>query len=80
MINIADLAKSHTNDPKSYVWTSCLITLAVVMLFIQAAVHQEWEDENRGRTGQILMLCLASNGVGLVLLYSFVRMKVSGNL
>ena len=79
--NLIDLAKDNSLiDPKQYIWTGVLIALAIVVLFVQTAVHQEWEDEGRGKRGQFWWLCVASNLVGLILLYGFVRMKLSGQL
>lgn len=80
LVNVADLAKDEHNRPSNgYLWTIVLISMAIVILFIQAALHQEWEKDAKSPRGQILVLCLASNSVGLVLLYAFVRMKL-GNL
>ena len=80
LINIADLAKEPPHNPVRYIWTSYLIAAAVVILFFQTAVHQEWERENKSRIGQIAVLCVASNAWGLFLLYVFVRMKLEGLL
>jgi hypothetical protein len=80
LVNVADLAKDRSNQGTAYIWTSCMIALAIVILFVQAAFHQEWEKDEKSPTGQVFVLCLASNGVGLVLLYAFVRMKLSALL
>jgi small-conductance mechanosensitive channel len=80
LINVADLARSHTLIATSYIWTLCLTILAVVILWVQVAFHQEWEKDAKSPTGQIIVLCVASNGVGLTLLFGFVRMKLSGLL
>ena len=80
LVNVADLAKGSNHRGENYVWTSCMIALAIVILFVQAAFHQEWEKDEKSPRGQVLVLCLASNGVGLVLLYAFVRMKLSALL
>jgi uncharacterized membrane protein len=80
LINVADLAKEPPHDPSRYIWTSGLIAIAVVVLFLQTAVHQAWERDNKRRIGQIVVLCIASNGAGLFLLYCFVRMKLEGYL
>ena len=80
LANIVDLTRDRGSDPKAYLWTVVLITFAIVMLFLQTAVHQEWEDESKSIKGQIVWLCGASNAVGLILLYAFVRMKLDGLL
>lgn len=80
LANVVDLAKDKSSDPKGYLWTVLLITLAVVILFLQTAVHQEWEREGKSGPGQFIWLCIASNGIGLTLLFAFVRMKLDGLL
>jgi len=79
-VNVADLAKSPEATPAKYIATLCLTVIATVILWVQAAVHQEWEKDEKTPKGQIWALCIASNFVGIVMLYGFVRFKLGGLL
>jgi hypothetical protein len=80
LVNIADLAKSPVATPQKYITTLCLTIIATVLLWVLAAIHQEWEKDEKTATGQIYVLCVASNVVGVVMLYGFVRFKLGGLL
>jgi len=81
LTNVADLAKEGAkDDPPKFVWTMLMITVASMMLWVQAAFHQEWEKDTKSPRGQVFVLCGASNGVGLILLFGFIRMKLDGLL
>jgi hypothetical protein len=57
-----------------YLW----VTGALLCLFYQLTVHQDWEsDEKRGKK-QTFMLCVVPNLIGLGLLYGFMRLKMHG--
>jgi hypothetical protein len=80
IVNIVDLTRDTNPAAKGYLWTAGMTAIAVLILFIQTAVHQEWEGVDKSQRGQIFWLCGASNGIGIVLLYAFVRMKLDGLL
>jgi hypothetical protein len=80
LVNIADLAKSPFGTPQKYITTLCLTVLAIVILWVLAAIHQEWEKDEKTGAAQIYVLCFASNAVGVVMLYGFVRLKLGGLL
>jgi hypothetical protein len=46
------------------------------MLIIQMGIHQVWIPPEKGGRMQLFMLCYFSNGIGILLLYGFVKMKV----
>ena len=79
-VNVADLVRDHgkhTND-YAYLYTAAMLIVGMMLLFYQTTVHQEWEkEENFGRR-QLLWLCVASNGIGLGLLFGFVLAKWKG--
>jgi hypothetical protein len=55
-----------------------MVTGALLCLFYQLTVHQDWEsDEKRGKK-QTFMLCVVPNLIGLGLLYGFMRLKMHG--
>jgi hypothetical protein len=80
LVNILDIARSKTPPPNGYLWTVCLIAMAILFLFYQTTVHQDWEDENRRGKMRTFMLCGVSNGIGFVLLCGFMKLKVIGAL
>lgn len=76
-VNIADLVRDHekrAND-YAYLYTAAMFTVGMMMLFYQTAVHQEWEKEEKNGRKQFVWLCIASNGIGLGLLFGFVLAK-----
>ena len=78
LVNILDLTKDKNALKNGAIWTVVLISVAILCLFYQTTVHQDWEDEkNRGRT-QTFMLCGVSKLIGLGLLYGFMRLKLMG--
>jgi hypothetical protein len=81
LINVIDLTKAAEGINKDgLLFTAGLTTVAILTLFFQVAVHQEWEDEAKGRWGQIIWLCVLSNGIGILLIYGFVRFKLRGTI
>jgi hypothetical protein len=78
LVNILDITKDKDAPKNGYLWTVCLIVIAILCLFYQTTVHQDWEDENKGGRMQIFMLCGVSNFIGLSLLYGFMRLKLNG--
>jgi hypothetical protein len=78
LVNILDIAHSKEPPPNGYLWTVVLITVAVLCLFYQTTVHQDWEDESLKGRKRTFMLCGVSNAIGLGLLYSFMKLKTSG--
>lgn len=82
MINFLDIAKSHSSDARDLrlVWTVLMLLAAIVMLIIQMGIHQRWMgDENKCRM-QVFMLCYFSNGLAILMLYGFVKLKTRGLL
>jgi dienelactone hydrolase len=55
-----------------------LVAAAVVMLFVQAGLHQSWSARSQNGLVQLLMLCGFCNGLGILMLYAFVKLKVRG--
>jgi hypothetical protein len=80
LVNILDIAKSAVTPRNGYLWTVCLITIALLCLFYQTTVHQDWEDDKKRGKMQTFMLCGVSNLIGLVMLYGFMRLKLEGAL
>jgi hypothetical protein len=81
LINVIDLTKPPVGINKDgLLLTVGLAAIAILTLFFQIAVHQEWEPEGRGRFGQIMWLCVFSNGIGITLIYGFVRLKLRGTI
>jgi hypothetical protein len=80
LVNILDLTKDEYRPANGYVWTVSLVTLAILFLFYQTTVHQDWDREDKKGWKQTLMLCGLSNTIGLVLLYGFMRLKLEGVL
>ncbi len=80
LTNILDLTKDDNRPSNGYVWTASLITLAILCLFYQTTVHQDWEKEDKKGWRQTLRLCGLSNIIGLLLLYGFMRLKLEGAL
>lgn len=78
LVNILDLTRAKELPKNGYLWTVCLISIAILCLFYQTTVHQDWEDENRRGRMRTFMLCGVSNIIGLGLLYGFMRLKLSG--
>lgn len=78
LVNVLDLAHSKQPPPNGFLWTVCLITAALLCLYYQTTVHQEWEDEKKSGNRRTIMLCGVSNVLGLSLLYGFMRLKLGG--
>jgi len=78
LVNILDIANSKEPPANGYVWTVSLIAVAVLSLFYQTTVHQDWESEHKRGIKQTLMLCGVSNLIGLGLLYGFMNLKYVG--
>lgn len=78
LVNILDISREKEQPANGYLWTVILIAAALLCLFFQTAVHQDWEtDEKKGRK-QTIMLVVVSNLIGLLLLYAFIRLKLNG--
>lgn len=54
------------------------MVFGLMVLFIQIGLHQKWVGEDKICRMQMFMLCYLSNGLGLIILYGFVRMKTKG--
>jgi hypothetical protein len=80
LVNILDIARSKEPPTNGYTWTVSLLAVAVLCLFYQTTVHQDWEDENRRGKMRTFMLCGVSNAIGLGLLCGFMKLKVTGAL
>jgi hypothetical protein len=78
MVNFLDIAKKQPLEGMSIVWTVILLLAAIVMLLIQMGMHQTWVPEEKRSRMQIFMLCYFSNGIGILLLYGFVKLKAGG--
>ena len=78
LVNVLDIASAASPPRNGYLWTVTLITVALLCLFYQTTVHQDWEDEKKRGRKQTFMLCGVSNLIGLVLLYGFMRLKLEG--
>jgi hypothetical protein len=50
LVNILDLTKNEHRPANGYVWTVNLVTVAIIFLLYQTAMHQDWEREDK--TGQ----------------------------
>ena len=80
LVNILDIASAPVQPANGYLWTVILVATAMLCLFYQTTVHQDWEkDEKKGKK-QIFMLCIVSNLIGLGLLYGFMTLKVRGSI
>jgi len=80
-VNVADLVRDHQKHrgDDAYLYTAALLVVGMLLLFFQTTLHQEWEkEENNGRRSQFAWLCIASNGIGLSLLFGFVLAKWKG--
>lgn len=80
LINFLDIAKVRQPDERSIAWTAVLVAGAVVMLIVQAGIHQSWVPKIQRSKMQFFMLCIFGNGLGILLLYAFVRLKTRGLL
>lgn len=80
LVNILDIASAKEQPPNGYLWTVVLITVALLCLFYQTTVHQDWENDEKKGKKQIFMLCVVSNLIGLGLLYGFMALKVRGRI
>jgi hypothetical protein len=78
MVNFLDIAKRQPLNGMSIVWTVVLLLAAIVMLLIQMGMHQTWSSQAKSGRMQIFMLCFFSNGLGILLLYGFVKLKTRG--
>jgi hypothetical protein len=78
LVNFLDIARSKIHDERSLVWTAVLVAAAVVMLFVQAGIHQTWVPRVQRSIMQIWVLCGFSNVLGILLLYAFVKLKTKG--
>ncbi len=78
LVNFVDIAKAARPNEQAMVWTAVLVAGAVVMLFVQAGLHQTWQSRaQRGRM-QLFMLCYFANSLGILMLYGFVKLKTRG--
>jgi hypothetical protein len=77
IVNFLDIAKSETNR-NGIVWTVILLLSAIVMLLIQLGIHQQWTPVERRSKMQKFMLCYFANGLGILMLYGFVKLKTRG--
>ncbi len=55
-----------------------LVAVAMTTFVFQIVLHQGWEAEGRSTVKQVVVLCFCSNGIGLLLIYGFVRFKLRG--
>jgi len=78
LVNILDIAQEKQPPEFAYIVTVGLIVCALLCLFYQTTVHQDWQDEKRRGRRRTFMLCGVSNVIGLVLLYGFMKLKVDG--
>lgn len=78
LVNILDIAKAPHPNERAMVWTAVLIAAAVVVLFLQAGLHQTWVPRKHRPVGQIVVLRGICNGFGILTLYAFVILKTRG--
>lgn len=78
MVNFLDIAKNSPLKGKEVVWTVVLLLAAIVMLLTQIGIHQTWQAENKRGRLQFFMLCYFANGLGILMLYGFVKLKTKG--
>ena len=78
LVNFLDIAKSNHPNGSATVWTSVLVAAAVVMLFVQAGLHQSWVARSQSSLMQLVILCGFCNLLGILMLYAFVKLKVKG--
>ena len=65
----SDRAKAFSGKIGS---TATFLVIAFFILMWVVSIHQDWEGRNRNRTGQIWMLVLFCNGLGIALFAGFV--------
>lgn len=78
MINCLDIAKRTPLNAMSVVWTIFLLVFGLIVLFIQMGLHQKWAASDKFCRMQMFMLCFLSNGLGVIILYGFIRCKTKG--
>ena len=78
LVNFIDIGRGGHPNEKAIVWTAVLVAAAVVMLFVQAGLHQQWVPRASKSFLQVLILCVFANALGTLLLYAFVKLKTKG--
>jgi hypothetical protein len=80
--NVLDLARVQGADQRAIeiAWTAVFITGTVALLTTLSGLHQDWGAEDKFGKGQIIVLGVASNAIGIALALAFVKMKVGGLL
>jgi hypothetical protein len=53
-------------------YTSLFFALSILVLMAVLIIHQEWDNRNNNRTGQIVMLIVINNLLGAGLLIGFI--------
>lgn len=73
----ADAAKGHQAEYVSrFGWTGVGTALVLFLLLVIAGFHQDFEDEKTYKLGQVLVVLILCNFLGLMLAAGFVLMKV----
>lgn len=82
LLNVLDLAKLTDAGKRmeGLIWTVLFVAASIFLLFAVSGFHQDWGAEDRYGRGQILLLGVASNGVGIALACWFVQLKAKGLL
>jgi predicted permease len=82
LVNVLDVAKVTNGDKRTMelLWTVVFLAASVVLLFAIAGLHQDWQEEEKFGAAQVILLGVASNGIGVALAYTFVNLKVKGLL
>ncbi len=78
LINFIDIARAGHQDQKALVWNTVLVAGAIVMLVVQAGLHQTWVPRANKSLLQVMILCFFANALGILLLYTFVQLKTRG--
>jgi hypothetical protein len=81
LANVLDVAKSSVASEKKIqelAITALFVATAMFVLFALSGVHQDWQDESKYGKAQIFWLGIASNFVGIVFSWGFVKFKLEG--
>ncbi|MGB6130215.1 MAG: hypothetical protein WCC14_20775 [Acidobacteriaceae bacterium] len=78
MTNFLDIAKADPVVPSEIIYSVLLLLGGLFILFAQVRLHQIWHPSVRQGKMQLAALGFFSNILGVILLYTFVRLKARG--
>ncbi len=78
LINLIDLAKVNQVNQRTFASTALLVASSVVLLIVQAGIHQTFMPKAQRSRMQLFMLCGFCNVVGILSLAAFVQLKLRG--